>query len=129
MKKVFVMENLDCANCAAKMEDAVRKIPGVSYVSISFMAQRMTLEADDAAFDEIAKKAAKACARLCRLFGDLIERGIVCLQRHPLCHKADADIAHAGDLPDGVLHFGGAVGAIQIFHNKHFFHDGFPFAL
>ena len=57
MKKVFVMENLDCANCAAKMEDAVRKIPGVSYVSISFMAQRMTLEADDAAFDEIAKKA------------------------------------------------------------------------
>ena len=31
MKKVFVMENLDCANCAAKMEDAVRKIPGVSY--------------------------------------------------------------------------------------------------
>ena len=33
MKKVFVMENLDCANCAAKMEDAVRKIPGVSYVS------------------------------------------------------------------------------------------------
>lgn len=56
MKKVFVMENLDCANCAAKMEDAVRKIPGVSYVSISFMAQRMTLEADDAAFDEIAKR-------------------------------------------------------------------------
>ena len=34
MKKVFVMENLDCANCAAKMEDAVRKIPGVNYVSI-----------------------------------------------------------------------------------------------
>ena len=64
MKKVFVMENLDCANCAAKMEDAVRKIPGVSYVSISFMAQRMTLEADDAAFDEIAKNAAKACARV-----------------------------------------------------------------
>ena len=64
MKKVFVMENLDCANCAAKMEDAVWKIPGVSYVSISFMAQRMTLEADDAAFDEIAKKAAKACARV-----------------------------------------------------------------
>ena len=69
MKKVFVMENLDCANCAAKMENAVRGIegvtfPGVSYVSISFMAQRMTLEADDAAFDEIAKKAAKACARV-----------------------------------------------------------------
>ena len=47
----------------------------------------------------------------------------------PLCHKADADIAHAGDFPDGVLHFCGAVGAIQVFHNKHFFHDGFPFVL
>lgn len=64
MKKVFVMEDLDCANCAAKMEEAVRKIPGVTYVNISFMAQRMTLEADDAVFDDVAKKAAKACARV-----------------------------------------------------------------
>lgn len=64
MKKVFQMEDLDCANCAAKMEEAIRKIPGVTYVSISFMAQRMTLEAEDAQFDEIAKQAAKACARI-----------------------------------------------------------------
>ena len=48
MKKVFEMEDLDCANCAAKMEDAIRKIEGVTYCSISFMAQRMTIEADDA---------------------------------------------------------------------------------
>ncbi len=70
MKKVLEMENLDCANCAARMEEAVRKIDGVRYVSISFMAQRMTLEADDEQFDAIAKKAAKACARVdsdCRL--------------------------------------------------------------
>lgn len=64
MKKVFQMEDLDCANCAAKMEEAIRKIPGVTYVSISFMAQRMTLEADDAVFDEVARKAARACARV-----------------------------------------------------------------
>lgn len=64
MKKVFQMEDLDCANCAAKMEEAIRKIPGVTYVSISFMAQRMTLEADDAVFDEVARKAAHACARV-----------------------------------------------------------------
>ena len=64
MRKVFEMEDLDCANCAARMEEAIRKIDGVTYVNISFIAQRMTLEADDAAFDEIAKKAAKACARV-----------------------------------------------------------------
>ncbi len=70
MKKIFEMEDLDCANCAAKMEEAIRKLEGVDYVSISFMAQRMTLEADDAIFDEVVKKAAKAIKRVdadCRL--------------------------------------------------------------
>ena len=64
MRKVFEMEDLDCANCAAKMEDAIRKIEGVTYVSISFMAQRMTLEADDEVFDKVAKAAAKACKKV-----------------------------------------------------------------
>lgn len=45
MKKVFELEDLDCANCAAKMEDAIRKLDGVQSVTISFMAQKMTLEA------------------------------------------------------------------------------------
>ena len=70
MKKVFEMEDLDCANCAAKMEDAIRKIEGVTYVSISFMAQRMTLEANDAVFDEVLKKAQKAVKKVepdCRI--------------------------------------------------------------
>ncbi len=70
MKKVFVMEDLDCANCAAKMENAIRAIEGVTYVSISFMAARMTLEADDARFDEILRLAAKAVRRVdpdCRI--------------------------------------------------------------
>ena len=44
MKKVFELEDLDCANCAAKMEDAIRKLDGVQSVTISFMAQKMTLE-------------------------------------------------------------------------------------
>lgn len=64
MKKVFKMQDLDCANCAAKMENEIRKIDGVSNVNISFLAQKMTLEADDARFDEIAKLAAKACKRI-----------------------------------------------------------------
>lgn len=70
MKKVFALEELDCANCAAKMENAIRKIEGVRYVSISFMAQRMTLEADDAVFEEVLKLAQKACAKVepdCRI--------------------------------------------------------------
>ena len=70
MKKVFEMEDLDCANCAARMEDAIRKIEGVTYVSISFMAQRMTIEADDARFDAIMKQAQKAVRKVepdCRI--------------------------------------------------------------
>ena len=70
MRKVFEMQDLDCANCAAKMEDAIRKIEGVSYVNISFMVQRMTLEAADDCFDKVAKKAAKAVQKIdadCRL--------------------------------------------------------------
>ncbi|MBQ3574804.1 MAG: cation transporter [Clostridia bacterium] len=64
MKKVFKMIDLDCANCAAKMEREIAKIDGVISVNISFLAQKMTLEADDARFDEIAKLAAKACRKV-----------------------------------------------------------------
>lgn len=64
MKRKFKLQNLDCANCAAKMEDAVRKIPGVQEVSISFMMQKMTLEAPDERFDEILAQAIKACAKI-----------------------------------------------------------------
>ena len=52
------------------MEDAIRKIEGVTYVSISFMAQRMTIEADDAKFDAIIKQAQKAVKKVepdCRI--------------------------------------------------------------
>lgn len=66
MRKQFRMEDLDCANCAAKMEDAIRKIDGVSYVSISFMAQKMILEADDTRFDDIIKQAVKAVKKVDR---------------------------------------------------------------
>lgn len=64
MKKVYRMEELDCANCARKMEDAIRKLDGVENVSINFLLQKMTLEADDDRFEEIAQKAAKLCRRV-----------------------------------------------------------------
>ena len=70
MKKTFRLEDLDCAVCAAKMEDAVKKIDGVSDASVSFMSQKMTIDADDARFDEIVKTVVKVCKKIepdCRI--------------------------------------------------------------
>ena len=64
MKKRFAMENLDCANCAAKMEDAIRKIDGVHAATVSFMTQKLTIEADDDRFDAIVEQAAQACRKV-----------------------------------------------------------------
>lgn len=65
MKKKFKLQDLDCANCAAKMEDAIKKIPGVNDASVSFMTQKMTVEtADDAAFDDIMKQVVSVCAKV-----------------------------------------------------------------
>ncbi len=64
MKKVFRMENLDCANCAAKMEDAINKIDGVEKATISFMTQRLTMEFDETRLEEILEKAQKACQKV-----------------------------------------------------------------
>lgn len=57
MKKSFRLIGLDCANCAAKMEKDIQKLPGVSKATVSLMTTRMTIEADDDKFDEIVKKA------------------------------------------------------------------------
>lgn len=53
MKKMYMLEDLDCANCAAKMEEAISKIDGVTYARVSYLAQKLTLEADDARYDDI----------------------------------------------------------------------------
>ncbi len=64
MKKTFRMNNLDCANCAAKMERAIEKIKGVQSVTVSFLAQKMVLEADDASWDTIVLQACEAVRRV-----------------------------------------------------------------
>ena len=64
MKKTFRMMDLDCANCAAKMERAIQNIDGVTSATVSFMTQKLTLEADDARFDQIGKEAVKACKKV-----------------------------------------------------------------
>lgn len=64
MKKKFKLEDLDCANCAAKMEEAIKKIEGVSDANVSFMAQKMTIEAADDRFDAIMKEVVEICAKV-----------------------------------------------------------------
>ena len=64
MKKVFKLDEVDCANCAAKMEDGIRKIDGVTYAAVSFMAQKLVIEADDDVFDEVLKKAEKVIKKI-----------------------------------------------------------------
>lgn len=64
MKKTYRLIDLDCANCAAKMEQAVKKISGVTAASVSFMTQKMTIEGDDERFDDIVKEAVRACRKV-----------------------------------------------------------------
>ena len=62
MKKTIKLQDLDCANCAAKMESAISQLDGVDSVRVSFMSQRMVLEARDDLFEAVlaaAKRAAK----------------------------------------------------------------------
>lgn len=58
MQKKFKIE-IDCANCAAKIETAIKELPGVKNASVSFMAQKLLLEADDDKFDAVLKDAVK----------------------------------------------------------------------
>lgn len=70
MKKTYALDELDCANCGLKMEDAIRKIEGVKSVNISFMMQKITLEADDANFERVLREAVKVCKKVepdCRI--------------------------------------------------------------
>lgn len=53
MKKTFLLEELDCANCAAKIETSVSKIKGVNDVSINFMAMKMDIDVEDDRYEEI----------------------------------------------------------------------------
>ncbi len=70
MKKTFKMIDLECANCAAKMEDAIRKLEGVNEVTISFMTQKLSLDAEDGRFEAVLDEAEKICRKIepdCRI--------------------------------------------------------------
>ena len=63
MRKAFKLQDLDCANCAAKMENAIKNIEGVKSASISFMTQKLVLEADDNRFEAVLDEALHACKK------------------------------------------------------------------
>ncbi|MBQ9383190.1 MAG: cation transporter [Ruminiclostridium sp.] len=64
MKKKYKLQDLDCANCAAKMEEAIKKIPGVNDASVNFMMQKMTIDADDDKFDGVMEQVKAACKKV-----------------------------------------------------------------
>lgn len=70
VKKTYELEDLDCANCAAKMEERIKKIDGVVSASVSFIMQNLTVEAEESELDKIMKQAVKVCRKVepdCRI--------------------------------------------------------------
>lgn len=64
MRKTFKLKDLDCANCAAKMENSIKKIEGVNDATVSFMTQKLVLDADDSRFDTILNEAVRVCKKI-----------------------------------------------------------------
>ena len=64
MKKIVKLEGLCCANCAAKIEEEVKKLNGVESASLSFMTQRLTMEVSEEKVDEIMEAACKTAYKI-----------------------------------------------------------------
>lgn len=64
MKKVYVLEDLDCAACAAKMSEKIKKIDGVMSADVNFLTQKLTIEADEKDYDRIIAEAKKAIKKI-----------------------------------------------------------------
>lgn len=60
MRKTFKLDELDCANCGAKIEAEIKKIDGVNDAKVTFMTQKLMIDADDARFEQILDEAQKA---------------------------------------------------------------------
>ena len=64
MKKTFLLDEIDCANCASKFERAVNEIDGVTSATVNFFAQKLILEADDDNFDTVVKQVIKVAKKV-----------------------------------------------------------------
>lgn len=56
MKKIYILEGLCCANCAAKIEEAVNKLEGVNKASVSLMTKRLVMDMDEGKLEDIVTK-------------------------------------------------------------------------
>ncbi len=64
MKKKYILEDLDCANCAVKIEEAIKKVEGVKECSVSFITEKMVVELDDNNEKKIEKKIKKVIKKI-----------------------------------------------------------------
>lgn len=64
MKKKYKLEDLDCANCAAKMEEAINKIDGVNEASVSFLTEKLIIDAEDDKFESVLEEAQKIITKV-----------------------------------------------------------------
>lgn len=64
MRKSFKLQDLECANCAAKMEEGIKRIEGVNAAYISFMTQKLVLDADETRLDEVLDEAQRICTSI-----------------------------------------------------------------
>ncbi|MDF2870753.1 MAG: heavy metal transporter [Anaerocolumna sp.] len=64
MKKSIKLQDLDCANCAAKIENAIKKVEGVTGVKVNFLSQKMELEAPDDKYDEVLNEAKRLIKKI-----------------------------------------------------------------
>ena len=64
MRRSFRLDEIDCANCARKLQDAIAKIDGVDAVSVNFMTQKLTLTAADEHFDDVLDRVVALAADL-----------------------------------------------------------------
>lgn len=64
MRKVFKLDEIDCAACAGKLEDAIKKLDGVEDTKINFLTQKLTLVANDADFDTVLDAVVKLTASI-----------------------------------------------------------------
>ena len=70
MKRRYTLENLECANCAAKMEDEIKKLDGVNSVTVNFITTKMVLDVEDDKFDSVLDQASCRCYAFLSYRGD-----------------------------------------------------------
>ena len=64
MRKSFKLDEIDCANCARKLQDELAKLDGVDAVSVNFMTQKLTLSAADDRFDDVLDRVTALAAKI-----------------------------------------------------------------